>query len=324
MSSSLKDTLTFQLVKSTLMLFALLSLRAGHRVGRLLGQCWWLHQGRSANITLQNIEQAFPELDGQTQHDLAKQSLLSTAQTGVEIAQAWLWPREKSLKHIVNVQNENLFEEAIASQQGVIVLAPHLGNWEWFNIYLASKTKMTALYEPAKSSALDLWIRQVREKSSGSHMVPTTREGIVALYKTLKNGDAVGILPDQEPELNSGEYAPFFGIDTLSMTLASRLAQKTGAIVLCGFAKRLANDAGFEIIFHEVSDDIYSDDMKKSVAALNAAVEKSVRQAPEQYQWEYNRFKKSPENLAKKAEKRALRKAKREQEQRLKASNDEK
>lgn len=314
MPNTLKEHIKFRLVQTVMRLFARLSLRAGHRLGRFLGWCWWISGGRSAKLTQQNIDQAFPERDAAARKQLARKSMMETAQTGVEIAQAWLWPREKSMAHIVRVENEYLFEEAIASGKGVIVLAPHLGNWEWFNIYLASKTTMTALYEPAKSGLLDLWIHTLREKSSGSHMVPTTREGIVALYKTLKQGGVIGILPDQEPELASGEYAPFFGIETLTMTLASRLAHKNHAVVLCGFAKRLPQHQGFEIIFTKLSDAIYSEEMKVSVATLSAAVEHMVRLTPEQYQWEYNRFKKSPENLAKKAQRRAIRKALREQQ----------
>lgn len=309
MSAPWQEQLKFVLVKTLMKGFALLSLRGGHRFGRCLGACWWLLSQRSRRITRHNIDQAFADLSVEARYHLARESLIETAQTGIEIAQAWLWPREKSLAHIARVENETLFENAIGSGKGVIVLAPHLGNWEWFNIYLASKTTMTALYEPAKSGLLDQWIHKWRERSSGSHMVPTTREGIVALYKTLKNGGAVGILPDQEPEIASGEYAPFFGIETLSMTLASRLAQKNHSVVVCGFAKRLSDSSGFEVIFQKVSDDIYSNDMKVSVAALNAAVESVIRLAPEQYQWEYNRFKKTPENLQRQTEKRAARRA---------------
>jgi KDO2-lipid IV(A) lauroyltransferase len=296
----IKEALMLGLAKTIFGALSLLSLGAGHTLACVLGQCWWWYQGRSAQITQQNIALCFPQLTPTEQHALAKSSLLATAQLGVEIAQAWLWPRTRSAAYILRVQNEHLFDEAIQSQKGVIVLAPHLGNWEWFNIYLASKTQMTALYEPAKSSALDTWIHQLREKSSGSKMVPTTREGIVALYKTLQSGGAVGILPDQEPEVSGGQFAHFFGVETLSMTLVSRLAQKTGAHVLCGFAKRLPDNVGFEIMFNKTSDDIYSSDMRTSVSALNASVEQSVREAPEQYQWEYNRFKKTPESVREK------------------------
>jgi KDO2-lipid IV(A) lauroyltransferase len=303
------------LTKAIFSALALCSLRIGHAVGFMLGNCWWWHQGRSAQITQKNIALCFPELSAVQQRELAKKSIIATAQLGVEIAQVWLWPRAKSAAYIVRVHNEVLFDEAINSEKGVIVIAPHLGNWEWFGVYLASKTPITTLYEPAKLSGLDMWIKERRGKTVGQS-VPTTREGIVALYKTLQKGGAVGILPDQEPEISGGEFAPFFGIETLSMTLVSRLAQKTGAQVLCGYTKRLPNHQGFEIIFHKTSDDIYSSDMRTSVAELNSCVEKSVREAPEQYQWEYNRFKKTPESVIEKEEKiKARKERKRKQNQ---------
>jgi KDO2-lipid IV(A) lauroyltransferase len=39
----------------------------------------------------------------------------------------------------------------------------------------------------------------------------------------------------------------------------------------------------------------FSDDIFESVQAINAAVEDCIREAPEQYQWEYKRFKKQPD-----------------------------
>ena len=44
------------------------------------------------------------------------------------------------------------------------------------------------------------------------------------LLKTLRQGGAIGILPDQVPNLGEGEWADFFGNPVYTMTLASKLA----------------------------------------------------------------------------------------------------
>ena len=54
---------------------------------------------------------------------------------------------------------------------------------------------------------------------------------------------------------------------------------------------RLPNGEGFEMIFRPADPEIYSDDIETSVTALNRSIEACVAEKPEQYQWEYKRFK---------------------------------
>ena len=61
------------------------------------------------------------------------------------------------------------------------------------------------------------------------------------------------------------------------------------------FAKRLSKNQGYQIIVEAADEQIYSDNIDESAAALNRTVEKSVNKAVEQYQWEYKRFRKRPD-----------------------------
>jgi KDO2-lipid IV(A) lauroyltransferase len=110
------------------------------------------------------------------------------------------------------------------------------------------------------------------------------------LYKRLLDGGVVGILPDQQPKLGEGEFAPFFGTPALTMVLLSRLAQRTGATVLFSVAERLPRGAGYRLHFLEAPDGIGAADLSTAVAALNRGVEDCVRLAPAQYQWHYKRY----------------------------------
>jgi len=110
------------------------------------------------------------------------------------------------------------------------------------------------------------------------------------LYKRLVDGGVVGILPDQQPKLGDGEFAPFFGTPALTMVLLSRLAQRTGALVLFAFAERLPRGAGFRLHVLPAPPGIADPDLPTAVAALNRGVEACVRLAPAQYQWHYKRY----------------------------------
>src|SRR5690606_28151193 len=115
--------------------------------------------------------------------------------------------------------------------------------------------------------------------------------GICELYRRLAAGGTVGILPDQEPRRGDGRFAPFYGIDTLSMVLLPRLAARTGATVLFAFAERLPRGAGFAIHLLPAPDGIADADLVRACTAMNAGVEACAERAFSQYQWHYKRFR---------------------------------
>lgn len=77
------------------------------------------------------------------------------------------------------------------------------------------------------------------------------------------------------------------------MTLVHKLIKKTNPVVLQAYA--IPRRDGFELGFMQPHPSIYSDDEQASVAGLNKTIEALVALAPEQYLWEYKRFKKCPE-----------------------------
>src|SRR5690606_22857156 len=120
--------------------------------------------------------------------------------------------------------------------------------------------------------------------------------GVRTLLKLLKDGGMLGILPDQQPKRGDGEFAPFFNIPALTMTLLPRLAERTGATVLCAYVKRLpTHEQGFEVHIEPAPDTVADPDPLIATAALNLALEHCIRSAPEQYQWSYKRFTIRPE-----------------------------
>jgi len=96
-----------------------------------------------------------------------------------------------------------------------------------------------------------------------------------------------------EPDESGGIFAPFFGIPALTMTLTHNLQQRSGAGLLLAFARR--TPTGFDMEILEPDANLKDENQEIAVAALNHLVERSVLIAPEQYQWEYKRFKTSPE-----------------------------
>lgn len=85
-----------------------------------------------------------------------------------------------------------------------------------------------------------------------------------------------------------GKLAWILGTD------ASKLLQKTGAAVLVTYAERLPDHRGFRIVVTKAEQDMADKDPTTAATALNQSVENVVRRFPEQYQWEYKRFRHQP------------------------------
>ncbi|GGO77423.1 lipid A biosynthesis lauroyl acyltransferase [Marinobacterium nitratireducens] len=294
------DNLKAALVIAILGLLALLPLKWAHALGGWLGRRQARDRsGKLAANTWRNLEMCFPELDDAARDRLATESLEHTGRTSAEMGMSWFWSPRRSLKKVRSVHGEEVVRQALAEGRGVILMAPHLGNWELLNLYVSNRYRpFTAMYKPPQLKLIDDLIRRRRARL-GTDMAPANASGVRMVMKALKRGEMVGILPDQQPDRSGGIFAPFFGIEALTMKLVPQLARQTGARVICGYARRLPKGEGYDIHFRTAEDGVGDRDLQQAAAAMNRSVEACVRALPEQYQWEYRRFSERPEGQPK-------------------------
>tara|TARA_R110002110_G_scaffold205066_7_gene417068 strand:+ start:202328 stop:203224 length:897 start_codon:yes stop_codon:yes gene_type:complete len=286
------NALKAALVRTLLRMLSLLPLVFARGLGRVFGRLAWLFNGRSRRVTQRNIELAFPDQSAQFQTQLARRSLSSTAELMAETGRIWLRPWSQVSRLILQVEGADFISDALANGRGVVVLVPHLGNWEMVGLHLATLGPTVSLYEPPKLAGLGPIIEASRQRS-GARLVPASRAGVAGLLRSVKAGAISGILPDQVPSaVGSGENAPFMGIPCFTATLASKVIQRTGAVAVFGFAQRVPG--GFVLRYSAAQPEVYAEDVSLSLTAINRGVEACLRQCPEQYQWEYKRFRVRP------------------------------
>ena len=255
----------------------------------------WLRRGsRESWVAGRNLELAYPELLPGQREALQGGILRTTAWQTLETLRLWTRPHPENLRLIRETQGVALFDAAIASGKGVIVAAPHYGNWELLNQWLASRTPLAILYRPPESALGEAFLRRVRA-DAGNRVTQVRAEaaGIRQLFKRLRDGGVVGILPDQQPKSGDGEFAPFFGVPAYTMSLLPRLAERSGAVVLFAYCERVG-DLAFALRIEPAPEDIASGDTMLAATALNAAVERIARRDPAQYQWTYKRYTLQP------------------------------
>ena len=266
-----------------------------HYWGRLLGNLMYRNNSKSARITRKNLSLVYPDLTPEQLEDKVRLSLQETMKTGLEFGWCWMAPMDQVLSKVRRVEGLEVLQQAHEAGKGVIFLGPHLGNWEFLGHLINQHFPFSVMYAIPKNPALEKIIVEGRTRA-GMKLAPANMKGVAQMLKLLKAGEMVGNLPDQEPDDRSGGlFAPFMGVNTFSPKLVTRLIGKTGGKVVAGFARRLPDAEGFDIVFIDADAGIYSTNEVEAVTAMNRTVEKLVAMAPEQYQWEYKRFKTRPE-----------------------------
>lgn len=272
-------------------LVSFLPLSWAHYLGALIGKLMWYTD--SARVSKINLRLCYPELSEAEIEKLARESLIALGKTLAEMGMSWMWPIPKVQKLITQVEGMEHLEKALEAKQGIILIAPHLGNWEVLNHFFRQYLYMTVMYKPAKIPALDNFIFSTRKRVDVG-LVPADRSGVESLYKILNDKGVVAVLPDQEPGLKSGVFAPFYRQDALTGKLIGKLANDTPAFLLCCYAKRL-DDGSYGVVLKPAREDIRNADEVAAATALNASIEECINGCPEQYQWNYKRFRRQPE-----------------------------
>ena len=267
-------------------LTARLPLGVFRALGAVLGGLFWITRSRKRRVVEANLALARADLDVSAQRQLARECVRECGISLIEVFGIWTNPR-RTLAKVHEVCGQELFDAALAAKRGLILCAPHLGSWEVANYWVGVRTPFATFYTQPRHPQAELLLRRLRQ-GGASTQFPIDDSGVRRVFRHLKDGGVVSIMPDHVPRAGS-VVAPFFGVPALTMTLLPRLAQRTGACVLMLFVERLPQ--GFRVHFREPPAALGDPDPLVACTAMNAAIEACVRDAFTQYQWNYKRFK---------------------------------
>ncbi|HEV2611181.1 MAG TPA: lysophospholipid acyltransferase family protein [Noviherbaspirillum sp.] len=267
-----------------LFLFRLLSklpLPALHALGATLGEMAWWTSASYRNRLRDNIRRAgFP--------DQLKSAIREAGKSVLELPFVWC-ARQDRVVASASMEDWDLVQATLDANRGVIFLTPHLGCFEILAQVVSFRLPLTVLYRPPRKAALKPLIEGARARTSLA-LAPANLSGVRMLLKAVKQGGAIGLLPDQVPQQGEGVWADFFGKPAYTMTLPAKLQQMTGAPILLAYAERLPHGKGFVLRFVPFTHTL-GDTPAQQARAINAAMEELIARCPSQYFWSYNRYK---------------------------------
>ena len=242
-----------------------------------------------------NMALIAPSLSERKKQALTKDIIYHQCLTSIESIKSWAMPPQWSIAQIRDVHNKEYLLEGLANPNGMLAIVPHLGTWEMMNAWLNQFGAPTIMYKPVKGKLTNDFVLQGRSRLNAT-LVPTDGSGVKAVFKTLKQGGFSIVLPDHVPEPSGGVIVPFFGIETLTSTLASKLASKTQCALVGLSCIRRDDGQGFDIYCYKLDDPaLYDRDAKTAAHALNLAMQHMIEDKCSHYTWGYRRFKHIPE-----------------------------
>jgi KDO2-lipid IV(A) lauroyltransferase len=182
-------------------------------------------------------------------------------------------------------------EQAHARGKGVIFATGHLGNWELSAYAHALLSRpMNVVVRPLDNPLLEAFVE--RRRSLSGNTILSKREFLRPVLKALARNEAVGILIDHNALPADGEFVDFFGVPACSNSGFAKLAARSGAAVVPGFAFWSAPERRYLLTFYPeipITGDALAD-----TAAVQQCVEQAVRAHPGQWLWIHRRWKTRP------------------------------
>ena len=232
-----------------LTIIAYFPIGASRGLGKLFGRFLYSFNSQSVQTCKKNLTLCYPELNVQEINRLCFDRMQHLGQSLFETPKIWrkgsIWIESKVKK----VYGLDIFESLFEQKKGLIIIIPHLGNWEILGLWISKRVPMTSIYEPPKIKSLNDWVKRGRE-NAGASLVPADIRGVSNVLKALTKGEVTGILPDQFPPDISGQTSTFFNVKTRTMTLIHKLIGRVDCNTLIASAIRVTD--GWEIYFQRV------------------------------------------------------------------------
>ena len=275
-----------------LTLLSLISLKNIHFLGELMGFLLSILPNSARNNTKINLKLCFPNSSDQEIKVLMRKSLKETSRSLLESGKSWITFPKTGVANIIQIKGMKLVSESLSQEKGAILFTSHLGNIEVLISFLAQNFKCTILYTPAKINAVDELMKQAR-LLMGAEMVKADSGGVKSALKALNRGEVIIMASDQVPKKKSGIISNFFGTPALSVSLVSSLATRTESPCHSVSCIRLKKGKGYKVIFSKRIEKLNTLGVPEGVNLMNTELEECIMKAPEQYAWEYKRFKHS-------------------------------
>jgi KDO2-lipid IV(A) lauroyltransferase len=289
------EAILYKIISGFFSVIGLIPRDAARRIAGFLGRVWFVVDKRHRDVALENLTHVFGAEKNVVQvRNLARQIFCNLILIIFEIG--WVMRiRVKDFPKYFHVQGLHYLKAAHKKDKGVLVLTGHMGNWELMSMAAAMLGySMSAIYRPLDFKPLDRFFIELRGRY-GTTLYPK-KNAMRPILRGLKKGELIGILLDQNTNVQSGVFVDFFNRKACTNKGLALIALRTQAPVVPLFLLR--GDDGFRVEFGPEVPVIRTGDKEEDVRIntrqYNRVIEDVIRRYPDQWFWVHRRWKTRP------------------------------
>ncbi|MFF1746247.1 phosphatidylinositol mannoside acyltransferase [Streptomyces mirabilis] len=202
------------------------------RLGRTIADIAWKRRGKGVQRLESNYARVLPDATPERLAELSRAGMRSYLRYWMESFRLPAWSKER-VRTGFDCQDAHHLTDGLASDQGVILALPHMGNWDLAGAWVTTKleTPFTTVAERLKPESLYDRFVAYRE-GLGMEVLPHsggTAFGMLA--RRLRDGGLICLVAERDLSA-SGVEVEFFGETTRMPAGPALLAQQTGAVLL--------------------------------------------------------------------------------------------
>ena len=236
-----------------------------------------------------NLALCLPELDAGAREALLRANFRDVGIGLFEFARAW-WGDVAPMRASARIEGVDVLQRLQAEGRGVLLVSGHFMTLEMCGRLLCDHVPLAGMYRRHRSPVMEWAVLRGRLRYAS---VMFGNGDTRAAIRHLKRGGVLWYAPDQDMRGKDTVFAPFFGIPAATITATHQFARMTGCAVVPFFHRR--EGAHYVLQVGQPLAPFPSHDAVADSAAVNAAIEAMVRQAPSQYLWLHRRFKRQPD-----------------------------
>lgn len=259
-------------------------------LGKYVGKLYYYIAARQRKRALRQIQECLG-LSIEEAEQTIRSLFCKLAQTLLEVMYIpVLTP--KTMPDYVTIENRHYLDEVIKDGQGAVLLASHLGNWEWMGAAMAmAGFPVASVIKTQPNEQHTRLLNEYREMAGIELFTRGTTE-VISAARALKAGRLIGLLTDQDAGPN-GLFIEFLGKMSSTPTGPTVFAKKFKVPVVPIFIVRKP-EGGHRIILQpplyyqdtgQENEDIYNFTVK-----ITNIIEATIRQYPDEWLWFQKRW----------------------------------
>ena len=282
-----KDKLTYTILNKFSNFTGKLSETSRDRLVKRLASFFYYFIPIRKNQAFDNIKKAFPNKD----HKWIKKQLKGAYNIVTYNFIDFLSISKSYSQMKFRIENQNILDDAIIQNKGILLITGHFGLWETWGSWLGKNNyDIWGVIQKQANKGADLFFKEIRESYGMNHIY--RKSSVNKIYDLIKNNKIIILASDQNAK-KRGTIVDFFGNKTSVPKGAALFHLRTNVPLIFSVGYK-EPDGTIVISFENIN--VESKTIEGITQDYTSKLEEKIRQYPDHYFWFHRKWSGIKEN----------------------------